>query len=64
MSGQRPDDQLEPTYKISVPIKDVALKTYRKRWTIEKGVGKGSGRSALLVEHDDDYDYCILLQFN
>ena len=36
----RQDDQLEPTYNSSIPILDVALKTYRKRWTIEKG-GEG-----------------------
>ena len=39
-----------------VPIQDVALKTYRKRWTIEKGGGKGSGRS-LLMARQDDYIY-------
>ena len=33
---------------------DVALKTYRKRWTIEKGGGRGSGRSVLMARHDDD----------
>ena len=27
--------QLEPTYSSSVPIRDVALKTRRKKWTIE-----------------------------
>ena len=37
---QRQDDQQEPTYNNSVPIQDVAL----KRWTIEKGGGRGSGR--------------------
>ena len=44
------------TYNSSVPIQDVALKTYRKRWMIEKGVRRGSGRSMLVVRHDDD-DY-------
>ena len=34
------DDQLEPTYSSSVPIWDVALKAYRKRWTVEReGLG-------------------------
>ena len=32
---QRQDDQLEPTYNISVPIQDVALKTYQEQWTID-----------------------------
>ena len=54
MDEQRQDDQLEPTYNSSVLIQDVALKTNRKRWTIEKGDGKGSGRSVLMVRHDDD----------
>ena len=33
---QRQDDQLEPIYKSSVLIQDVALKTYRVWWTIER----------------------------
>ena len=43
-------------YKNSVPIQDVALKTYWKRWTIEKGGGRGSARSVLVARHDDDDD--------
>ena len=42
MDEERQDDQLEPTYSNSVPIRDVALKTYQKQWTTEKG---GEGRS-------------------
>ena len=53
---QKQDDQLEPTYNSSVPIQDVALKTYRKRWTIEKCSGRESGVSVLMVRHDDDDD--------
>ena len=33
---------------------DTVLKTYRKRWTIETGGGRGSGISVLMVRHDDD----------
>ena len=51
---QRLDDQLDPTYSSSVPIRDVVLKTCRKQWTIEKGGKKGSGISVLMVRHDDD----------
>ena len=51
---QRQDDQLEPTHCSSVPIHDVALKTCRKQWKIEKGGGKGSGISVLMMRHDDD----------
>ncbi len=54
MDEQRQDDQLEPTYNSSVPIQDVALKTYRERLTIEKGGGRGSGISALIAQDDDD----------
>ena len=46
--------QLEPIYNSSVPIQDVALKTFRERWTIERGVERGSGRSVLADRHDDD----------
>ena len=48
------DEQLEPTYSSSVPIQDVALKTYRKRSTIEKGGGRGSGIFMLLARQDDE----------
>ena len=54
MDEQRQDDQLEPVYHSSVPIQDVALKTYRERWMIERGGGRGSGRSVLVARHDDD----------
>ena len=53
MDEQRQDDQLEPTYNSPVPIQNVALKTYRKRWAIEKGGGRGSGISVLVVRHDN-----------
>ena len=45
MDEQRQDDQLEHMYDSSVLIEDVALKTYRERWTIETGDERGSGRS-------------------
>ena len=56
MDEQTQDDQLEPTYSSSVPIRDVAQKTFRKQWTIEKGDDKGSGISVLMAWHDDDGD--------
>ena len=56
MDEQWLDDQLEPTYNSSVPIQDVALKTYWKQWTIEKGGGRGSGISVLMAWHDNDDD--------
>ena len=54
MDEQRKDEQQDAIYK-SVQINDVAFKTYRNPLTIEKGGGRGSGRSILAVRHDD-YD--------
>ena len=45
MAEQRQYDQLEPTYRSSVLIRDVAPKTCRKQWTIEEGDEKGTWRS-------------------
>ena len=56
MDKQRQVDQLEPTYSNSVTIRDVALKTSRKQWTIEKDGEKESGISILMAKHDDDDD--------
>ena len=56
MDEQRQDNQQECTYNSSVLILDVALKTYWVQWTIEKGGKKWSGRSMLMVRHDDDDD--------
>ena len=64
MNEQKQDDQLEPTYNSSVPIGDVALKTYQKRWTIEKGGVRSSVRSALVSRHDDDDDLFQTIQFS
>ena len=47
MDKQREDDCLEPTYNSSVLVKDVALRTSRKQWTIEMGDRKGTGISML-----------------
>ena len=57
MDDQKQDDQLEPTYSSSVPIREVTLKTCRNQWTIEKGGEKGLGISVLMARHDDgNYD--------
>ena len=56
MDEQRQDDQLEPTYNISMLIQNVALKTCRNQWTIEKGGEKGSGISVLMMRQDNDDD--------
>ena len=49
MDEQSQEDQLEPTYSSSVPIRDVALKTYRKQWMIGRGGDRGSGVSVPLL---------------
>ena len=48
MDEQRQEDQLEPTYSISVPIRDVDLRTCRKQFRIEKAGGRGSENSVLM----------------
>ena len=54
MAEQKQDDQLEHTYSSSVRIRDVALKTCQRWWTIGKSGERGSGISVLAARHDDD----------
>ena len=56
MDEQRQDVQFEPTYSNSVPIWDVALRIYRKQWTIGRCGEIGSGISVLIGLHYDDDD--------
>ena len=56
MAKQKQDDQLEITYSGYVRIRDVALKTWRRRWTIGRSGERGSGLSVLVARHDDDND--------
>ena len=53
---QRLYDQLEPIYKSSVLIQDVAWRICRGRWTIETGGKRGSRKSMLAARHDDADD--------
>ena len=57
MAEQKQDDQLEHTYSISVRIREVALKTCQRRWTIGRSGESGSGISVLAARHDDDDVY-------
>ena len=50
------DDQLEHTYSSYVRIRDVALKTWQRRWTIGRRSERRSGISMLAPRHDDDDD--------
>ena len=54
MARQKQDDQLEHTFSSYVSIRDVALKTYQRRWTIGRGGERGSGISVPAAWHDDD----------
>ena len=56
MTEQKQDDQLEYTYSSYVRIRDVALRTCRRRWTIVRSGEGGSGISALAARQDDDDD--------
>ena len=56
MAEQKQDNQLELTYSSSVPIRDVALRTCWKWWTIGRGGKRGSGISVLMTWHDDDVE--------
>ena len=54
MDEQRQDDQLEPTYSSFVPIRDVALRTYRKQSMIGRRGERGPGISVLIAGLDND----------
>ena len=54
MDEQSLDDKLEPIYRSSVPIEDVAWKTCQERWMIETSGERGSGRYVLPSWHDDE----------
>ena len=57
MAGQKQDDQLEHTYSSYVRIRDVALKTCQRRWTIGRSGERGSGISMPAAQHDDDHHH-------
>ena len=56
MAEQKQDDQLEHTYSSYVRIRDVALKTCQRRWTIGKVASEGQGYPCSATRHDDDDD--------
>ena len=64
MAGQKQNDQLENTFSSYVRIRDVALKTCQRRWTIGRSVESGSGISLLAARHDDDDDLSKLLRWS
>ena len=54
MANQKQDDQLEHTYSSYVMIRDVTLKTCRRRRMIGRSGERGSGISVLAARHDDN----------
>ena len=54
MAGQKQDDQLEHTFSSYVRIRDVALKTCQRQWTIGRSGERRSRISMLAARHDDD----------
>ena len=62
MTEQEQDDQLEHTYSSSVRIRDVAPKTFQRRWTI--GKSGESGSAARHDDDDDDDDYFLTIKTN
>ena len=51
---EKQDDQLKHTYSSHVRIRDIALKTCQRRWTIGRSGERGSEISVLAAQHDDD----------
>ena len=60
---QKQDDQLEHTYGSYVRIRDVALKTCQRRWTIGKSGERGSGIYVIAARHDNDDDDDIYTKY-
>ena len=56
MDMQVLDDQLELIYNSSVWTQDIVQKTCWKCWMMETNGEKESGKSVLVVCHDDDND--------
>ena len=63
MAGKKQDDQLEHTYSSYVRIRDVALKTCQRRWTIGRSGERGSGISVQAALHDDDETLIVCFIF-
>ena len=63
MAEQKQDNQLEHTYSSYVRIRDVFLKTCRKRWTIGRSCERGPGISVLAARHDDDDEVKVFMSW-
>ena len=63
MAGQKQDDPLEHTFISYVRIRDVALKTCQRWWTIGRSSERGSGIPVPAAWHDDDDDKKLTFHF-
>ena len=63
MAEQKRDDLIEHTYSSYERIRDVALKTCQRWWTIGRRGERGSEISVLAARHDDDDDDVQMKQF-
>ena len=54
--GEKARRELHKNASSSVSIRDVALRTSRKQWTIGRCGERGSEISMLIARHDDDDD--------
>ena len=59
MAGQKQDDQHGHTFSSYVRIRDAAMKTCQRRWTIGKSGERGSGISVLVARHYDDDEWSL-----
>ena len=57
MAEEKQDDQFVQTYSSYVKIRDVALKTCQRQWTIGRSGERRSGISVLAAPHDDNDDF-------
>ena len=60
IAGQKQDNQHEHIFSSYERIRDVALKTWQRRWTIGKSGERGTGISFLVIRHDDIYIYIYI----
>ena len=64
MAEKKQDNQLEHTYSSYVRIRDVAMKTCRRRWTIGRSGERGSRIPVLAARHDDDDGLSLEVSFS
>ena len=61
-AGEKQDGQNEHTFSSYVRIRDIALKTCQRRWTIGKSGERGSAISVLVARQDNDDIYILFFK--